>query len=79
MIERDRLIKKLKNIIELEEGGIVLITSTLGGNIKKSDLTEGEKDRLLEITDTIRKESMRHRDKALDIIKKIGDVEEDEF
>lgn len=61
MISRKRLVRALENSTELEDSGVELITGCLEKRIRRSSLPEEKQKRLIEISETIRRESEEHR------------------
>ncbi len=79
MIPKDKLIKKLENIAELEEEGVKLISRSLKTIIQKSDLEEEKKAEVIEIVEIIARESEGHKTAILETIKMVKESTKDEF
>jgi len=79
MIPKHKLIRRLENIAVLEDEGVALISRSLSKFIKKSDLPEEKKTRILEIADIIKRESEGHKIAILQMIEKIKMRDKDEF
>lgn len=79
MISKQKLLKRLENIAELEDGGVVFITRSLRKIVEKSDLPEEKKTRILEIIDVIKRESKGHKVAVLNMMDKVRGREKDEF
>jgi len=79
MIPKDKLIKKLENIAELEEEGVKLISRSLKTIIQKSDLEEEKKAEVIEIVEIIARESEGHKTAILETINMVRESIKDEF
>ena len=79
MITKQRLIRRLENLAALEDEGVSLISRSLRRLVERSDLPADKKARILEIVDTIKRESEGHREAILQRVEKIKRGERHEF
>lgn len=79
MLSREKLIKVLKNSVDLEDEGVVLIATGLKKRIEESALPDEKRQRLMEIADTIQRETEGHKRAIIGMIEKVRDSEQDAF
>ncbi|NOZ59842.1 MAG: hypothetical protein GXO66_09770 [Euryarchaeota archaeon] len=79
MIPKQKLIRRLENIAELEDEGVKLITRSLIKLLNRSDLEEEHRQRILEIAEIIRRESEGHKKAIVGVVNRLKMEAKDEF
>lgn len=79
MVSKERLIRTLEDSADLEDAGAMLITTVLKKRIEKSSIPDGKRQRLVEIADTIKKETGEHKSAIIGMIKRVEGGEQAEF
>jgi hypothetical protein len=79
MLSKENLIRTLKDSVDMEDEGVNLIITILEKRIEKSSLREEKRQRLMEITNTIKKETEAHKQAIIEMIEKVKGREQDDF
>lgn len=79
MLSKERLLRVLKDSADLEDGCAILITRHLKKCIEASSLPEGKRQRLMEIADTLQRDTEEHKQEIIQMIERVRGGEQDEF
>lgn len=79
MLSKEKLIRTLENSIKLEDEGVVLIATGLKKRIEESSLSDEKRRRLMEIADTIQRETEGHKQGIIELMEKVRGSEQDVF